>query len=775
MKRIIPCILSAWMLLCSLPTFASTLSETETKLLINGVTYQHIERLAENGWQDIYVVQADLNEPHLSFHVLKSSEGQSYLQNTHAMAEAAGAVAAINADFFSAKRNESGRGSAIGLEITDGVLRTSPAAYEKMNALFLPKNEDTLYFSPFSYEFKVVAPSGAEDHIVVINKYDDLRGIVMYTPDWGKTTPGSGNDVIEIIVEDGIVIDKRWDHGPAEIPQNGYVLATNMTMNSFLDNELNIGDAVTIDITTAPDFNNIETAVGGGGMILVDGQVPAAFSHTISGYHPRSAVGIDKSGKIITLVAVDGRRTDAKGMTMTQLGYLMSELGCYNAMNLDGGGSTLLSMQYAGQQVVANQPSDGYKRPVTNSIGIMADVPDEPVLAAVQLNSDDSRVFIGTNRTLSLQGIDQYGRVMGALDEGSARFTVLEGDATISGNQIKPRKSGKLIVEGESGGYRDIITLEVLERPHRISLLETHINLSAGTKKQLQFIGYDEKGYKAALNAEDLTVTVVSPSVVSYAQGTVQAIKTGSSVIKASRGELTANAVVTVGDAEPATLPQNIYLPDPAQKKGEQTDNALTFTVFGNTRKPVVLFDLYLTNGVVNAMKNESKLNYFVGNQVATAALSALNDSLKTAEKFSISKTGNNTFITVNNAADKTIFSCDSAQFQKLFDELNASQGGNLFLFLNNADISASNTEIKFFKRMLTEASQKCNAVYVFSGGDKNESVMEDGVRYITTAGITENISLKPSYTSMYDIRYYLVTVNGNDVSYELKSLFQNK
>ena len=193
-KQILSAILSVCLLFSTLPTMAAPLAVTESKTLIQGVTYTHMERLSDNGWQDIYVVQADLNEPHLKFDVLSHAEGKSYLQNTYDMAKEADAIAAINADFFSAKRGESGRGSAIGLEITDGKLRTSPAAYESMNALYQTKEAETLHFNQFTYEFTVTAPDGTKENILVINKYDDLRGVVMYTPDWGKTTPGSGND-----------------------------------------------------------------------------------------------------------------------------------------------------------------------------------------------------------------------------------------------------------------------------------------------------------------------------------------------------------------------------------------------------------------------------------------------------------------------------------------------------------------------------------------------------------------------------------------------------
>ena len=138
MKKFLSFLLVLVLLTASLPVLATELSSETEEILIEGVTYKNIKRLEENGWQDIHVVTADLNEPHLQFDVLSHESGKSYLENTYASAVNSDAVVAVNADFFQAT-SESGRGNAIGLEIKDGKLRTSPAAYEQMNVLYQTK------------------------------------------------------------------------------------------------------------------------------------------------------------------------------------------------------------------------------------------------------------------------------------------------------------------------------------------------------------------------------------------------------------------------------------------------------------------------------------------------------------------------------------------------------------------------------------------------------------------------------------------------------------
>jgi len=771
-KKLFTCLLAILLLAGTLPVYATTLSVTESKSLINGVTYTHMERLSGTGWQDIYVVQADLNEPHLKFDVLSRADGKSYLQNTYDSAVDADAVAAINADFFSSKRGESGRGSAIGIEISDGILKTSPAAYEDMNVLYQPKEDETLYFNHFTYDFKVTAPSGESENIVVINKYDDLRGIVMYTPAWGKTTPGSGSDVLEVVVTDGIVTAKNYNNGSVEIPENGYVLASNITINNFLDTKLAVGDEVTVDIATLPDFNNLKTAVGGGGLILVDGKVPDTFSHTITGAQPRSAVGTDKTGKIITLVAVDGRRSGAAGMTQTQLGYLMAELGCFNAMNLDGGGSTLLTVKDETGHRVANQPSDGSKRAVTNSVGILLDEPANPVLSAVRLTPDDPNMFAGTRRWLKFEGLDQYGRILHDSITEPVAWTVLEGNAVIEDDMLIAETPGIVKIQGTYGDFHDITTVTVLDVPYRLSTGASEIKASVGDSKALWVTGWDARGQHALIYPTDLQMTVKNPSVARMQGNSLQAVANGSTVVTAAFGEVSTSLAFTVGNAETASIPKNTVKPDAAQKAPDISNkNSFTFTVFGNTRTPEKLFDLYIMNGVVNAVKAESDMNYFVGNSVNTKILKDLGKNLKTANGYSRIDYRDNAFITLKNSYGKTLFGTDETQWEKLRNDIENLQAENLFVFLNDHNISSLPVEITVFKKLMAEAAQKCSHVYVFAGGYVNETVIEDGVRYITTAGVFPSIGLKPPATNISYIKYYAVTVDGDKVTYETKGI----
>jgi exopolysaccharide biosynthesis protein len=76
--------------------------------------------------------------------------------------------------------------------------------------------------------------------------------------------------------------------------------------------------------------------------------------------HPRTAVGITGKHKII-FITLDGRTREARGLTLFELTDLMISLGCSDAVNLDGGGSTTMWIQGKPFNGVVNMPCDNKK------------------------------------------------------------------------------------------------------------------------------------------------------------------------------------------------------------------------------------------------------------------------------------------------------------------------------------------------------------------------------------------------------------------------------
>jgi hypothetical protein len=93
--------------------------------------------------------------------------------------------------------------------------------------------------------------------------------------------------------------------------------------------------------------------------------------------HPRSAVGISRNGRYLILMAIDGRQPGYSESASTgETAEWIRKLGAYNALNLDGGGSTALVIEGPyGVPVMLNRPCGpppGVERRVANHLGVFA-------------------------------------------------------------------------------------------------------------------------------------------------------------------------------------------------------------------------------------------------------------------------------------------------------------------------------------------------------------------------------------------------------------------
>jgi exopolysaccharide biosynthesis protein len=111
----------------------------------------------------------------------------------------------------------------------------------------------------------------------------------------------------------------------------------------------------------------MKTAVGGGPVLLQNGEVNITNNQelkfagkAINDKHPRTAMGYTKDGKLIILV-VEGRNKNAGGATLTQEAQIFKDLGCWEALNLDGGGSSCLLVN--GKETIKISDAAG-QRPV---------------------------------------------------------------------------------------------------------------------------------------------------------------------------------------------------------------------------------------------------------------------------------------------------------------------------------------------------------------------------------------------------------------------------
>ena len=118
------------------------------------------------------------------------------------------------------------------------------------------------------------------------------------------------------------------------------------------------------------------TAIGGGPVLLKDGKVVNSWEAELlygdgaddkmpEARHPRSAIGVTPDGLLILFVCEGRGMTEGvAGMTFAEEAEVLRSLGCSDALNLDGGGSSCLLV--CGQETI--KPSDGSQRAVSSVV-----------------------------------------------------------------------------------------------------------------------------------------------------------------------------------------------------------------------------------------------------------------------------------------------------------------------------------------------------------------------------------------------------------------------
>lgn len=517
---------------------ADRILQTKTeKTIARGVTLTIDKIFTDSGWQKCYVVTVDLTDPSIALTSLFDGRGISFLKNISNMAkEESDVVAAINADFFN-WASESGRGSPLGLTYKDGVLVSSPSHDGLPSIVFTENNEAV--FAAFQMNLEIIAPNGIRCRVLHVNKFHPMESVVMYTPDWGTTSPGSQNGVVELVAQNGKVIEIRQDMPPTPIPENGFVLATSININRYFVDNFKVGDDIKLDMTLTPNVENIKTAVGGGTLLVENGKV-ANFTLNIAGSNPRSAIGIDKSGKKLYLVAVDGRFSNTPGFTQTELANYLISIGVYNALNFDGGGSTtLVAKTYDDNELkTINTPSGGSQRAVATGFAVKS-LGNDGVPAYLEIKPSSDNVFLGEYVELWSFAYDQYWKPA-YLENPTYEFAADDG-GKFEGNRYYPKLPGIRTITVGCNGLYSTIKIRALEKVSEIFIYPDSFTIKKNESVNLNIWAKDEDGFGASIS-NDKVIWKVSNSNAAVQNGKITATSDGSFTVSASINNLVAYA-----------------------------------------------------------------------------------------------------------------------------------------------------------------------------------------------------------------------------------------
>jgi hypothetical protein len=284
-------------------------------------------------------------------------------------------VAGINGDFY--QRGGPYAGDPRGLQIVEGELISAPSGSVSfwIDAFDEPRTTNTVSM------FQITWPDGTTTAFG-LNGTRRRDGMELYTQAVGPSTRSSGGR--ELVLEQ--LENSPWlplragrmyrarvrevrDAGDSRIAAGTMVLSIPPSLFRTTP-RVQAGAELMISTVTLPSLRGVKTAISGGPVLVRDGKVQRIRMSDSDSYeyssmterHPRSAVGWND--ELFFLVEVDGRHRSSVGMTLNELASYLLELGCREAMGLDGGGSATLWCNGR----IQNRPCDGYERSIANAL-----------------------------------------------------------------------------------------------------------------------------------------------------------------------------------------------------------------------------------------------------------------------------------------------------------------------------------------------------------------------------------------------------------------------
>lgn len=230
-------------------------------------------------------------------------------------------------------------------------------------------------------------------HVLTIDTKAKGISFLVTPPDSEGKTPLKARTTSQFLEEFGVQIavngDKFlpwWSRGPTDyyphvgdpVAPVGFSAANGQVYWLGDFEEVGIEPTLYISRRGALSFNNkpnrVHHAISGDRMIVIQGQVASDLND--KQLQPRTAIGINRNGRYLYIVVVDGRQPlYSEGATYIELAGLLIDQGAHMAMSLDGGGSSTLVVEGKnGQPKILNSPIDiyipGRERPVGNHLGI---------------------------------------------------------------------------------------------------------------------------------------------------------------------------------------------------------------------------------------------------------------------------------------------------------------------------------------------------------------------------------------------------------------------
>ncbi|MBS5139729.1 MAG: phosphodiester glycosidase family protein [Clostridium sp.] len=716
---------------------AQTVYENKTQETITrGVTYEKNSRMTTDGIQDIYVLTIDLTESTLELKEVESKTEYGLKETVQKMLTDNGAIAGVNSDFFGMAGTYS---AGFGPVVRDGELVSAGTSINQDKNQYGTYVKDKNGNSIFTYFKTTVKFSNSAKTIDLasINKVTSMVFPILFNREAATSTADLDkrfDNLVKFVVQNNTITYISQKGETVEVPENGYLIVMSGDYYTNAASVFKVGDPVTLQVSSTIDFDQIDTAFGGGGLLLLDGQEAPATDIVAAGRQPRTAFGVSQDGTKAIMMVVDGRG-DSIGATHSEMAALMKEYGAYEALHLDGGGSSTMVVQTVDDAApqLQNTPSDGAQRKVIASVGVFQTAPKGEI-KEIGITTVNQHTQPGKTAEFTVYGLDEYkNRIYIAPED--VTFEVVGVEGTWDGYLFQPTTTGEYSVVATYGDGLTAVANATCYPTARLKATYPDASIkNVGGTTNIYVTAYDTEGFGRAVT-NDVTYTVANPAIGTMNGNTFTAKAKGSTYVKCSWAGQDTYVTITVGGASKVTAPASTSAADPLQQTvTKQNDGAFYLNITGELK--------YTGTGKVDATTYNAQRS-----RVRSAADSGADVTVYggpcdiTTPTVQDSLTWNGSYRFMNRdgasvvllAASQGIRKTDPSQYGRFTQDI-AAAGNDTIVFVTDKTPSdyPSAAEADYFRAILNKYVEDGKTVFVVScSGNAYWASTKDGVRYI--------------------------------------------
>lgn len=716
---------------------AQTVYENKTQETITrGVTYEKNSRMTTDGIQDIYVLTIDLTESTLELKEVESKTEYGLKETVQKMLTDNGAIAGVNSDFFGMAGTYS---AGFGPVVRDGELvsaGTSINQDKNQYGTYVLDEDGNSIFTYFKTTVKFSNSAKTID-LASINKVTSMVFPILFDRQAATSTADLDkrfDNLVKFVVQNDTITYVSQKGETVNVPEDGYLIVMSGDYYTNAASVFKVGDPVTLQVSSTIDFDKIDTAFGGGGLLLLNGQEAAATDIVAAGRQPRTAFGVSQDGKKAIMMVVDGRG-DSIGATHSEMAALMKEYGAYEALHLDGGGSSTMAVKTIDDAApqVQNTPSDGAQRKVIASVGVFQTAPKGEI-KEIGITTVNEHTQPGKTAEFTVYGLDEYkNRIYIAPED--VTFDVVGVEGTWDGFLFQPTTTGAYSVVATYGDGLTAVANATCYPTARLKATYPDVSIkNVGGTTNIYVTAYDTEGFGRAVT-NDVTYTVANPAIGTMSGNTFTAKAKGSTYVKCSWAGQDTYVTVTVGGAAKTTAPASTSAADPLQQTvTKQNDGAFYLNITGELK--------YTGTGKVDANTyntQRSRVRAAADSGAEVTVYGGPCDITTPTVQDSLTWNGSYRFMNRDGAsvvllaASQGIRKTDPSQYGRFTQDI-AAAGNDTIIFVTDKTPSdyPSAAEADYFRAILNKYVVEGKTVFVVScSGNAYWASTKDGVRYI--------------------------------------------